>query len=281
MSTKDIMLHGGYAGMAPMIDLSAGGQFSYSTNFKEIDSSQAYVRQNITAILLEAPLFIRYMPNPQEWIRTLKALVEERPLRIEGLNGTLETEWGEHAIGGGEVIEENLRVTRQRSTPTYVYQDPYGAPIEQFLEAWQTIAIRSPDTGAPLINTFPNAPTELLHRLNSMTVLHFEADPAGKKVRRAWVNYLMKPKSNGNVIGGKDQNAALTMDETSVEWTSTAKYGNGPVQLAQNILNSINFLNANPSNIPAGISGMSPDVLSVDQDVGYRSSVEDIARTQI
>ena len=262
----------------PMLDLTYGGQNGWQPVLNEWVNNQAYVRRQLVPILLEAPKFFTYMPDPSKWQSTLKSLVELHPLRIEGLNAGLEVETAEHAVGGaGEMQREFINVTRTRSDVTISYSsDKYGNPIQTFLENWITYGMMDPNTKTALIGTRENYPGDMLADMYTMTVLFFEPDPTHRKVVRAWVTTNLFPTGTSEIIGKRDLTSASEVAELSINFGGISHYGLGSILMAQKILDSINITNATPWVTPAFILERDADTTGVkkgyEEHVNYNNS---------
>jgi len=260
---------------APMLDLGYGGQFGYSLNLKEWVNNTAYISRNLIVILLEAPRFFREMPNPDIWVRTLKALFEVHAQTIEGFNAALTVDIEEHPVGGaGEMQEEFTNVTRERSTPTFTFVEKYGLPIYTFLNHWITYGMMDPDTKYALIGTKSGVDFNV-HTADvySASALFIEPDPTHTKVMKSWVATNLFPKGTGELTGKRDLTAPGEMTTRSVEFAAISHFSIGANIFAQKILDKITITNANPFNKPSFINEIESDVDAVD-NVGYTASVE-------
>lgn len=253
----------------PMIDLAYGGQNGWSPVLTEWASNQAYVRRQLICVLLEAPGFFQMMPNPEQWVQSLKALVELQAKTIEGFNGGLTVELDEHAVGGaGEFQQEFTDVKRARTEPVFTFVEKAGMPITNLLYNWITYGMMDPDTKTALVGTLGTPPTDLLPDWYSMSCLFFEPDPTHTRVMKAWVTTNMFPKTTGEIIGKRDLTAASEVTNLTVEFTGLSQFNLGTKTFAQSILDSINIANANPYLRPAFLQGLSADVAAVSDD-GY------------
>lgn len=239
-----------------LLDLTYGGQFGYAPELSEWVSSQAYVRHNVFAYLLEAPRFFQFMPQPQKWVSALKALVELHPQSIDGLNSKLDVEFSQHAIGGaGEQMDEPVNVKRAQSNLTFSYGcDKYGMPITTFFYNWITYGIMDPETKYALAGTLDPATfgtgveeaTDWLADYYTMTCIFIEPDPQHKRVIKAWLVTNMMPKGTPDINGKRDLTGSMEMPDVSIEFTGITQYSLGVNVLAQGILDSINLKQANP-----------------------------------
>jgi hypothetical protein len=259
---------------SPQTDLAWGGQHGWTPMLNEWVSNQAYVRRNLVCVLLEAPRIFQYMPEPAKWVQTLRSLVELHPLRIEGLNAGLTVETTDHAVGGaGEMQREFTNVTRARTDVTFTYSsDKYGNPIQTFLDAWIRYGMMDPDTKTALAGTISDAPGDMLADMYSFSAIFFEPTPEGRKVHRAWIVTNMFPTTTGDIIGKRDLTSASEISELSINVGGIAQYGNGPVQVAQKLLDAMNFTGANPFFMQGFITDESSDVKAASKD--FKTNME-------
>ena len=265
---------------APMVDLKQGGQQGPMPNYPGYVSNSAYVRRNIIAVLVEAPVGFRLLEDPQLHIETLKALVELHPKSIEGLQNTLTVEHVENAVGGGGEMQEDVsNVTRSRSTPTFVWTEKYGMPVNAFFSNWITSLIMDPETKFPTAIAQGQIPFDLLPDFNGMTVLFFEPDPTHTKVLKAWLCTNMRPKTSGEVSGRRDMTQGGESVDYSIEFTALTQHGVGVRRFAESILNSMNLAGMNPNMQRSHIESIDP---YVDPNMsGYGRELENNAQTRV
>lgn len=266
---------------SPMLDLSYGGQMGFSPDLREWVSNQAYVRRHVFAILLEAPAFFRYLPEPDVWVRNLRALIELHPRTIEGLNMGLTVATEETLVGGGgEMQDEFVDVKRARTQPVFGYQDKYGMPIQSFIHDWITYGLMDPDTKVANIGTLPgDIPTDMLADQYSASVIFIEPDPTHRKVVKSWLTTNLWPKGTGEMVGSRDIGNSMKLSELSIEFTGISQSGLGVNIFAQKLLDNINIVNANPYLRPSHIQDISPDVAT--QPVGYKPNAENLGATAL
>jgi hypothetical protein len=263
-----------------MLDPQYGGQMGYSPDLGEWVSHQAYVRRNVIALLLEAPLFFQLMPDPGKMISTLRAVIERHPTTIEGLNRTLTVSTDQTPVGGGgEEQEEVTDVKRTRTEPVFTYHDKYGMPISTFFDTWIRYGLMDPDTKFALAGTLANYPSDMLADMYSATVIFIEPDPTHRKVVKSWLCTNMFPKSSGDIVGSRDINNALQMSQLSIPFSSIAQSGLGVDAFAQTLLNSLSITNANPLMAASFKNGIDNNV--ADAYGGYAQGVETLATTSI
>ena len=258
----------------PMVDLQFGGQMGYSPDLTEWVSNQSYVRRNLICLLVEAPKGFQYLPNPDQWIATLRALVELHPLSIEGLNAGLEVETAETPVGGaGQMHEDFTDVKETRSQPTFRWNEKYGMPVATFLRGWITHLLMDPATKfANIATNRGGRPTDMLADMYAMTCAFIEPDPTHTKVVKSWLVTNMWPKGTGEITGRRDLTAAGEPTTYDVQFTGISQFGLGVDAFAQRLLDGINITGANPYNRNAFVDKISADILA--QGRGYKSSTE-------
>lgn len=263
-----------------MLDLSYGGQMGYANNLSEFVSNAAYVRRHIFPILIAAPSFFEASVYRQKLTDQLRALVERHPIRIEGLNSTVEVEFAETPVGGaGEMQEEVVNTKRARSTPSFSYFEKYGRPIQNFLEWWITFGLMDPDTKIANVGTLATAPTDMLPDRYTMTTLFIEPDAVHGKVAKAWLCANMMPKGTGEIIGTADRQSAMSLLELTIEFTALTQKSNGVDYWAQQVLNTIKITDANPYMRDAFYKEIAADVQAAN--TGYAKSIEDVRNASL
>jgi hypothetical protein len=257
-----------------VLDASYGGQFGYSPNLTELVSNQAYVRKPLVCILLEAPKFFQLMPNPYKWVQTLKSMFELHARTWEGFNGGLTVDFDEHPVGGGgEMQQEVIDIKRARSEPVWGGTEKYGMPFQRFIYNWITYGMGDPETKYALAGTLANPPSDLLMDWTSATALFFEPDPTHTRVMKSWITANMMPKGTGEIVGKRDLTSSMEILQLSIEFTGVSQFNLGTDVFAQQILDNINLINANPLLKPAFIQSMDPDVAAAGEE-GYIENIE-------
>lgn len=291
---KDALVSGSFdRNEEKMINVEYGGQFGYSPKLGRIDadgknysewiSNHKYVSKNVIAVVIQAPRFFDFMPDPDKWVKSFKSLIELHSKSIEGLTSGLTAEFSENAVGGaGEMQEEISDVKRARSTITHTWEEKAGKPINRFLTDWIRYGMMDPDTKTALVGTLEGYETDLYTPdYYTATVLYFEPDITGRNVVEAWLCTNMAPKSNGEVTGKRDLTTAGETKELPIEFTSITMYNQSVNTLARNILNEMNSINkVDPHTLPTFVSNEVADakdkVLSEDQTpIGYSDNYEE------
>lgn len=259
-----------------VLNPALGGQMGYSPDLREWVNNAAYVQRNLIAYLIEAPAFFDYMPDPQRWYESLRALIEVCPRSIDGFNHEIRVDTDSTPVGGaGEIQQEYTNVTRERSSPTFVWNDKYGRPIQRMLEQWITYGLMDPSTKFANIGTLDNYPTDMLPDRYSMTCLFVEPDPTHRAVMRSFLCTNMFPTSTGTSTARRDITAAATIPELSIEFTAITQVGAGVDAFAQKVLDMNSITGANPFMRSAFVQEIARSVEAAN--VGYAARIADIA----
>jgi hypothetical protein len=269
----------------PMLDPRYGGQMGFVPNYVQWVSNQQYVRRNLICILVEAPLGFSYLPNPDVWIGTLRALVELHALRITGLNAHLTVEMAETPVGGGGNMQQDFTdVKRERSQPQFSWNEKYGMPVSMFHQGWITNLMMDPDTKFANVATLSgitgmSPPPDMLADMYSATMLFIEPDPTHTRVVKSWLVTNMYPTGTGDILGSRDQASALENLTVDITYSGIAQWSLGVDAFAQQVLSAISIVNANPYTESAFINAINADVAATT--TGYQNEIAQIAANQV
>lgn len=273
-------LNGAYSGnsIAPMLDLSLGGQHGWSPDLASWQNNQAYVSRPLTCVVLSFPRMFSVMPNPEKWKASVKSLFELHARSISGFNAGLKVDTDEHPVGGaGEMQQEIINVTRERSQPKFTFIEKYGRPIQALLDYWIRYGGMDPDSKVALLGTLNNADvTDLLAEWYTATCLFFVPDPAHRKIDKAWITANMAPLGTGEITAKRDLTTSQEMLTLDVDFTGISQYGVGVNMFAQKVLDGINIAGADPYRKSSFIQDISADVKALN--VGYKESVNKAKR---
>lgn len=279
MLGKQAFAKGAYS---PVVDPRMGQQMGFMPNYRELPSNTPYTRKSMIAILVQHPLFMDYIDGGQICKDTLKVLVEEHPLSIEGINLTITPEFAETAVGGAgqkQRIVQNM--TQAESTPSFSYQEKYGKVITRFYTFWQRVGMMNPETKFPEIlhMAISDMPEEILENFMSMAMLFIEPDPTHKYVVDCALVSNMMPSSGiprELVRNLPEGDQALTF---SMEFTGVTESTNAVFDFAQEVLNTISLTGVSPNNRPAAFDSIHADVLAASR--GYKESIDEAARNAV
>lgn len=272
----------GLGAQAPMIDLTYGGQMGWSPDQAAWVNNSAYVRKHIIPVLIEAPKLFQYLPNPQSWVSALRALIETQWLQVDGLNAGITAAFTENAFGGSGLKQHDLtNITEEESRPKHTYLERYGRPIQRFIRHWMMYAGMDPQTKYPMVSTLASAGnlSDLLPDQTTATVLYIEPDPMGRKVEQAWLVFNMFPHGTGSIVGSADKTQDMQTTTVELEFTGIHQYGPGVDAFAQQILNTISLVGANPYMKQAILQDISADVRAAN--TGFAAGVQAVAQNQV
>lgn len=268
--------------LTPTVDLRMGAQMGFMPNFRELPSNTPYTRKPMIPILVQAPRAFDYLDGSQMIKDTLKVLVEEHPLSIDGINLTMTPDFAETPVGGAGQIQKivsNMMLTP--SAPSFNYQEKYGKVLTRFFTFWQKVAMMHPETKFPEIlhMQIANMPPEILEDFMSMTMLFIEPDPTHRFVVEAALISNMMPSSGipremvRNLPEG-DQALQFAMEFTGVTESTDAV-----MDFAQEVLSGITLTGVSPNNRPAAFDSIHADILAANR--GYKESINEAARNAV
>ena len=282
---SDAILSGAYSNSIarPMLDVSKSGYQGYAPDLTNWVSNQAHLEGGqMICLLVEPPKMFTVLPNSQKWIASLKSLFETHARNIDGMNAGLKVDTDEHAVGGGgEMHQEFTNVTRERSQPKFQFIEKYGRPIQTLLDYWIRYGIMDPETKYALLGSMGKADVkDMLADWYTATCLFIVPDPLHKTVDKAWLTTNMAPLGTGEIVGKRDLTSAKSILTLDVEFSGISQVGFGVNSFAQNVLDSINILNADPFNRPSFVNKIAADVDAIN-DTGYKQGTENLSRTAV
>lgn len=270
----------------PLLDVSRGGQHGYmpkmgivlnDKTFEEWQNNQAYIRKNVTVMLLSTPKAFDYFPAAEKLKAFLKSLIEERPLSIEGLAAGLKVSTESHDVGGSGGIKqlEPSKVTRDESSISITWQSAALETIEKFLDLYVRYIIMDPDTDRPLIVSLLS-PAQAAAVKNwspdmyTFSTLAWETDPSGLNVLKAWVTHNLFPQGTGDRKGSRDIRQAGEKPEITIEFGGMSFMNENTIAFAQSVLNSLSGNKVLPDfGIIPGLQGIDPELQALNtQKIG-------------
>lgn len=271
-------------GHAPTIDVQYGASMGFMPDYTAYVSNAPYVRRNAFALLLEAPAGFQFLPNPEAWVGTLKALMEQNHLSFEGLQSTLTASYEETPMGGaGEMMQAISDMKRERSQPSYTFNEKYGRAIWKFMDGWMTGLLMDPETKVPTVtanNRVADRPLDLLPDVVGATVLFIEPDPTHTKPLRAWLTTNMMPETSGEWTARRDITQSGEKQDYTIRFTGLTQQGEGVNRLGERLMSEIAMAGVNPNTRPAFMDAISANVRAVSQ-TGYREQIDRASREAI
>jgi hypothetical protein len=260
----------------PMLNAAFGGQQGWAPNLAEWVANQNYVTRPLVCILLQAPKVFEILPNPEKWTEALKGLFELHARSIEGFSAGLKVNVADTPVGGGgEIQQEFVNVTRERSSPTFTFDEKYGRPTQQFFDYWIRYGMMDPETKFAMAGVLTGSrPNDLLADWYTATCLFFEPDPLHNKIQKSWITTNMFPQGNGEITAKRDLTSDQELLSLQIEFTGLSVFGKGVDDFAQKILDKSKLDKADPFMREAVWGIESSDVQAAEK--GYLSSIETI-----
>lgn len=265
----------------PILDLRTGGQMGYGPDFTELISSAVHIRRPLIPVLLRAPSGFQDLPNPEYWVGTLRALMEEGFQSIDGLRTGREYEFSSTPVGGaGEIQEDIVNATIPRTELTYNFRERYGMAVNMFFTGWGDRLMMHPETKYATIATLGKTPEDMLPDRYTCSMLFFEPDATHRQIINAWVGDYIMPKVAGTVEGKRDMTAAGEVIDYSIPFTGIWQSNTAGVKkLAQAVLDSLTIIGADPNMRPAALDSI--DSLVTRERTGYGDQIEKFRSTAI
>lgn len=267
---------------SPVVDLTFGGQMGFSPEYAEWVSNAAYIRRPVIPLLIEGPRAMNLLPNGQKCLQILRSLIELHPMSIDGLNRTLTVDTQATAFGGSGLMQDDpTNVKETPSTPNFHYVEKYGRAISRFFAWYITTFIMNPYTKFADIATYVQGDqiTDLLPDQYACTMMFIEPDPTMRKVVQAWLITNMFPKMSGDVQAGMDKTQDMNPTNIEIQWTGIHQYGAGVDLFAQQILNNLSIVGANPNTQAAFVQDLDARVRATTKS--FASGISDIANNQV
>lgn len=233
---------------APVMNLAHGNQFGYMPHYGEMVSTTPFVRQNMIPVLMTIPKGFDDLPNKDDNVNALKALMEQRALSITGINDNLTVGTDTSPFGPTEVVEVPTGVSRDQLNPSYSWQEVEGRAISNFWYNYILMLIENPDIRAPgaIATAQGSTRTDRLMDYYSFTMLYIEPNINMNRAVNALLIGNMFPKSTGNREMGFDKTASHQISTVDVDFSGLTQRGYGVKDLAQNILDRMNYIGADP-----------------------------------
>ena len=269
------------------LNLAQGGQQGAMVAPHQWVSSANYVRQPIMSILVAGPIAMKWLDDGPQRLAALKALIELTPKRVEGLNSTVNWEFAETPVGNaGEMLQSVIDAKRERSNPSFTWDDKYGQAVARFWTDFGRIFMMDPDLGKPGIvasqKYIDALSPPLLPEHMSFTTLFFEPDETMTKIINAWLCTNMMPKTGGEIIGRKEIAGAAEVPEVSIEMTALTLTGNAVYRQALSYLQNLNLADLRPTDLRSFTENLSaPNDQGIDVDVeaatdGFNAKASDV-----
>lgn len=264
-----------------MLDPRKGGSMGYWIDQPTFVNHTPYVQRNLITKVLAGPNAFALLPDSDVWYGTLKAMWEERATSIDGLHRKITGEFASAAYGGaGEEQEVLKNSTRERSQPVWNGIELEGRPLTTFVDLWHTLFGVDPDTKWPLITTYTNRPTDNLPDTRSATILFMEPNQTLTGIEKAWIVVDMFPKEGFDDSGKFDKTAPGDIIQASIPFTGMAHSNLACRAYALQVLQSMNFVGANPNlqqPVISSLADIDPKLSTAGASYGYSDQVASAA----
>ena len=214
------------AGNSPALNLNFGAmmgampRYGYrdtdGNHYGEWISATPYTRENIVPILLSYPKFFDWLPDTEEWVGMLKAMMEVQAQSIDG------------------------------SEPSYTWKERMGRPYTKFLNFWVEYGIMDPDTKrAKVLRYFEDYTSNERFTLYTpeyytASVLYIEPSNQFTTVEKSWLCFNMFPKGSlGAVEGRRDVTTAKDTLDISISFAAITLTNDAVALLAKKLLNTL------------------------------------------
>lgn len=250
------LTYGAQNGFMPRLGGIEGGK-----TFQEWVSSAPHVTNQVIAIPLYAPKLFDKLGEiglvSQDTVRGLKKIWADvfsvHCKSISGLNSTLNMETAEIQMGPSNslFLEEDTKVTRERSSITYGFDDRIGKSIGKFLEFMILNTAGHEHTQSPIISHFRKFRENMKEEawtpdFKSGTILYVELDPINTHVQDAWLAGNLRNKRAYTREGKRDITAGRELLQYDVEMTSFVEVGDYINVYAQHIVDRMKIFDKNP-----------------------------------
>lgn len=259
-------------------NLANSGEMGYAPDFAYYHAAADYTRRPVIPFLLEFPAAFGDTAQPALWQGALKALMELHPLRITGLDQSLEVEYAENPFGGsGEMMQTIAKVRRARSQPQYEWVEKLGQPVKMFWNSYIEYFLGHPeDNVAGIIAKGGITPASTYPDYTAFTMLFVEPDPSQRYCQEAWLVTNMMPMQGPRIEGGRDITATPESVTHSITFTGIQQVGIGVRKLGQTFLDRATQTGIDLNARPAFLSDREADVAAAD--IGYLEMMQKLAK---
>lgn len=256
----------GTAHIATYSSLALGAQNGYvpklggtdgNKKFSEWVSAAPKMEKQIYAIPLYAPGFLDIVASGSTALELKKIwadIFSVHPKTITGLTSQIKMETADIQIGksGALFLEDDIRVTQERSTLSYGYDERMGDSIGKFMDFCIRYTAGNENTQVPQITQVPGFAEKLKAGSWSLdmkagTVLYVIMDPLNVKVEHAWLVGNVRNKEGGKWEGKFDIASGSTLKQLEVPCTSMAESGEYINAYAQEVVDKMGIFNVDPT----------------------------------
>lgn len=275
--------NGGFAdGIQTQVShLLEGGMFGYAKQWHAWVNNHQYTSRPLLTFLLEPPIGFKLLPNKEDHIGFLRAMVETNRHRWTGLQHKLvvNVENAQSFGGSGQKYEVFTNVTEETSNVTMSIWERPGLAVGRFLKYWINMLMMNPETKYAAISTVAGTEAyDAMPDMYSMSMLFIEPDVVHRSVVQSWLGINMWPRDSGDNEAKHDKDNPSEVRELNIGFTGNFQYGPGVDYFAQKFLDSISLIGANEFHQAAALNGI--DSMVANARTSYVSTIKNVARAQ-
>lgn len=259
------------------------GQFGMLTNNLNWGHLRHQTKQNMFVMVLDYPRGFDALPNPDRWISMFKALIEDLPHRVEGVNWTQTPAWAETEHGGtGDMHHQMTDIKFSPTELSTPVRDREGYVIENFVTGWWNLLGLDPVSKRPGIfelDTVDKDSIVMSSDFSGGVVIAFEASECMRYVHKAQIIYNVQPKEGIESNGIRDLNAEKEIIEHNITWTGTAVRDRGAEEVARSLLTALTATSLSSVNRKAILTDINNRVKEIK--VGLQNGANNVATEQL
>lgn len=264
-------------GQVPTVNISgaASGAHGVIPDLNGINAFTGYMKQNLICICLQTPTGFDAHPDSAILHRSWKNIFETHSTNITGIDNSLNVENNERVLdSAGTPFHDLAKVTKNQSRPVHTLDEKHGKPLKKILNFTARYLYGEEHSQIPLMGTINDQVTDVLSHRISFTNLYFEPDPLHRYVQEAVL--VSNMRIDGTVaenILRRDHTASAEPVQYPLEFVGTPSDGDGVLQLAQDILDSMPRIGFNPTALKSHVTGVNAKIANSS---GYKSIMEGI-----
>jgi len=252
---------------APSLNMSdSQGQQGALRNPESYASSARYTKQRMVAVLISAPPLMKYLPDYDRRVATLRSLMEDRATNITGVDTSVE--WTYEDTVEGHSGRQRKTVTDAKITvsePEYEWPELHNRSISNYWKQHGEWLVMDPELGHPRVVTLENYQNdanalEITEATQGFTMMFYEPTRELNGVVDAVLMTGMMPLTAGERPMVRAVSESLEMPLTSIAFAGTDDPSEAALRMAQEHLANINKLGLNPNTLPTYADKVSADV---------------------
>lgn len=264
-----------------VMDPRTGGQQGLLPDYKNYANASKMTKGRFFTVVMEAPSGMPLMPDGTDRVAFMKNLFEVFPKSISGFSDNRAVAVNEAIINNGsEIMQDPTRVTRDRSVPSFGYDEIPGKLIHSFFTDWIDYLIGYYDGPAPLVVTRDEYAAAGRPAFDSSfrgaIILSIEANPEFTAPVAAYLTTNVFPLGttyeSSFEAGGESATPELTVEMAG--WTAPQE---AALILAKTYMDTINKAGLAPPSMPSFTAAQSADLADDAIASGSRKAVNDVA----